>query len=66
MSDEPRKCPACGSTEPHIGKPFDVAPGTPQLSVIRFWVCSNSIDGLERMVKAYREATIGDLMRVPI
>lgn len=63
-----RVCPACGKVledgEMHRAKPFEALP-VPQFAWKRFWVCDATIEGLEKLVKTYREATWDQFVDVP-
>ncbi len=66
MEELARCCPACGEVlggEPHLAKPFDVAPNT-QIKTPRFWVCHKSADQFEAMLKTFREARVDEMMNI--
>lgn len=67
--DKQRSCPACGKVledkEVHLAKPFEVKHPVPQMPRKRFWVCNETIEGLEKLVNMYRITGLDGLINVP-
>lgn len=66
--EKQRTCPACGKIlkeDMHRGMAFMVQNQVPQMPLKRFWICDETIDSLEKIVKMYREGRWDRFTNIP-